>query len=50
MKIRMEYVTAQRAAASLNKNDSRISRDDFVTFHDAVFKLQKFWASRLAVN
>jgi len=30
MKIRMECVTVQRAAAPLNKNDSRISRNDFV--------------------
>ena len=42
MKILMECVTAQRAAAPLNKNDSRIDRHDFVTFRDAAFKLQKF--------
>jgi len=42
MKIRMECVTAQRAAALLNKNDSRISRNDFMTFRDAAFKPQKF--------
>jgi len=42
MIIRMEYVTKQRAAAPLNKNDSRISRNDFVTFRDAAFKPQKF--------
>ena len=42
MKIRMECVTAQKAAAPLNKNDSRISRNHFVAFRDAVFKLQKF--------
>jgi len=42
MKIRMECVTAQRAAAPLNKNGSRIGRHDFVTFRDAAFKLQKF--------
>jgi len=42
MGIRMERVTAQSAAAPLNENDSRISRNDFVTFRDAAFKLQKF--------
>jgi len=50
MGIRMERVTAQSAAAPLNENDSRISRNDFVTFRDAAFKLQKFWASRLAAT
>jgi len=38
MKIRMECVTAQRAAAPLNKSDSRIGR----SFRDAAFKVQKF--------
>jgi len=42
MKIRIECATAQRAAAPLNKNESRISRNDFVTFRDTAFKPQKF--------
>jgi len=46
MKIRIKCATAQRAASPLNKNESRISRNDFVTFRDAAFKLQNFWASR----
>jgi len=46
----MECVTAQRAAAPLNKNDTRISRNDSVAFRDAASKPQKFWASRWAVN
>jgi len=46
----IECATAQRAAAPLNKNESRISCNDFVTFRDTAFKPQNFWASRLAVN
>jgi len=41
MEIRMECATAQRAAVPLNENDSRISRNDFVTFRDVAFKPQK---------
>jgi len=40
VKIRMEHATAQRATAPVNKNGSLISRNDFVTFHDAAFKPQ----------
>jgi len=37
MTIIIEGATAQRAAAPLNKNESRISRNDFVTFRDTAF-------------
>jgi len=50
MEIRIEGAIAQRATAPLNKNKSRISRNDFVTFRDAAFKHQNFWASCLANN
>jgi len=35
MKMRVECAAAQKAAIPLNKNESRLSHSDFVTFRDA---------------
>jgi len=37
MKIRVECATAQKAAVPLNKNESRLSRNDFVMLRDTAF-------------
>jgi len=42
MKVLKECASAQRAAAPLNENGSRINRNDFMTFRDAGFKPQNF--------
>ena len=37
MKMRIECATAQKAAVPLNKNESRLSRNDFVMLRDTAF-------------